>query len=152
MLIRHPVPARLSLPQLCNIYRSKSTTTSGLGRLRLLLLATEEPKDGDGKFKGGNEPQTVLHLAGSLGYEATGDGADEGEGEGNGALIALRVLGEGREDVGVADEVAEQRRDDDGRHLGDAQAAAVHDLPGRLEGEQRDGRQLGEVDVGWVPP
>ncbi len=120
--------------------------------LRLLLLATEEPKDGDGELQGGNEPQTVLHEAGSLGDEAAGDGADEGEGEGDGALVPLGVLGEGGEDVGVADEVAEQGGDDDGGHLGDAEAAAVDDLAGGLEREQRDGRQLGEVDVLGVPP
>lgn len=121
-------------------------------QLRLLLLAAEEPEDGDGKLERRDEPQAVLHEARGLGDEAAGDGADEGEDEGGGALVPLRVGGEGGEDGGVADEVAEQRRDDDGRHLGDAQPAAVDDLAGRLEGEQRDGRELGEVDVRRVPP
>jgi len=120
--------------------------------LRRLVLGTEKPEDSDGQLERSNKPQTVLHSPGSLGDKTSCDSADEGEGEGDGTLVPLGVLAEGGEYFGIADEIAQQRCDDDGRHLRDAQAAAVHDLASRLEGQQRDGRELREVDVGWVAP
>lgn len=87
-----------------------------------------------------------------LGNPPSADRPCEREDEGDGAAVPLAVLAEPDEEVLVADQVAQQTRDDDCGYLADAQAAAVDDLARGLEAEQGDGGELGEVDVVRIAP
>lgn len=87
-----------------------------------------------------------------FGDPTSADGASQRQYESNGPSVTLAVLAQPSQEVLVADQVAQQTRDDDGGDLADAQAAAVDDLARGLEAEQGDGGELGEVDLVGIAP
>lgn len=128
------MPARVSSPR--HIERTSHPT-----RLSIVagLLGPEAPGDDDEELEHDGRPQRAGQTDLAVGPDAADHRADEQEQGGGRASVALDILREPGEEIGVGEEIAVDGRQDDAGQGAELQDAADDRLAAGLEGDEGDG-------------